>query len=632
MSKARNLSKLKPDSSGLIESDDLTSAITINTLTSGTVDINGGAIDGTTIGATTASTGAFTNLTASGTLGVTGAGTIQGLTVGRGAGAEYSNTAVGASTLLNNSSGNQNTGLGTQTLLATTSGFDNTAIGYFALRLTATGGNNTAVGSQALTSNTASNNTAVGYQAGYSNTTGAGATAVGYKALYANNQGTNAAFGDRALTANTDGYYNTAIGNASAISTTTGLSNTSVGYVSLQVNTTGSYNTAIGNAALNQNTTASYNTAVGYQAGYTNQTGTQNLFLGYGAGYTNNSNYNVFIGMETGKFSTGTLNCFVGYNSGYNMTTGTKNTILGNYAGNQGGLDIRTSSNNIVLSDGDGTPQFIVNGISQAGLFGIPLSTWDSARYRSLQFGNGTAARYFSITQQFTAACSGSLLWNAYGDGDNTFKYTVTGDKAGRLSIASDNFAFYGAGTGTANNVISWSTILGGQKDYTVNLQGATSTAGTGIAFPATQNASSNANTLDDYEEGTWTPTLAFGGDSVGVTYATQGGTYTKIGRTVYFSARITLTSKGSSTGYAQFRGLPFAVLTSGNNGGYANATLSYSTNTNGFNLTWQFTMDEAQTYIFLRYNNGSNSLNGTDSLFNNNTDVILTGTYQTNT
>jgi hypothetical protein len=41
------------------------------------------------------------------------------------------------------------------------------------------------------------------------------------------------------------------------------------------------------------------------------------------------------------------------------MTTGNNNTILGRYNGNQGGLDIRTASNNIVLSDGDGNPRGI---------------------------------------------------------------------------------------------------------------------------------------------------------------------------------------------------------------------------------------------------------------------------------
>ncbi|NBW22594.1 MAG: hypothetical protein EBR82_83075, partial [Caulobacteraceae bacterium] len=43
-----------------------------------------------------------------------------------------------------------------------------------------------------------------------------------------------------------------------------------------------------------------------------------------------------------------------GINSGYFITTGSKNTILGNYTGNNGGLDIRTANNYIVLSDGDG--------------------------------------------------------------------------------------------------------------------------------------------------------------------------------------------------------------------------------------------------------------------------------------
>jgi hypothetical protein len=44
------------------------------------------------------------------------------------------------------------------------------------------------------------------------------------------------------------------------------------------------------------------------------------------------------------------------------MTTGSNNTILGRYNGNQGGLDIRTSNNNIVLSDGDGNPRLHIDG------------------------------------------------------------------------------------------------------------------------------------------------------------------------------------------------------------------------------------------------------------------------------
>jgi hypothetical protein len=82
-----------------------------------------------------------------------------------------------------------------------------------------------------------------------------------------------------------------------------------------------------------------------------------------------------------------------------------------------------------------------------------------------------------------------------------------------------------------------------------------------GIAFPATQNPSADVNTLDDYEEGVWVPTISFGGASVGVTYGVAtGGTYVKIGRRVTYTGRIFLTSKGSSVGGVAIGGMPFAV------------------------------------------------------------------------
>ena len=66
-----------------------------------------------------------------------------------------------------------------------------------------------------------------------------------------------------------------------------------------------------------------------------------------------------------------------------------------------------------------------------------------------------------------------------------------------------------------------------------------------------------NSGTLD-YEEGTWTPVLEFGGASVGITYSIQSGLYTKIGRVVTISAYVYLISKGTSTGTAYITGLPF--------------------------------------------------------------------------
>jgi hypothetical protein len=67
------------------------------------------------------------------------------------------------------------------------------------------------------------------------------------------------------------------------------------------------------------------------------------------------------------------------------------------------------------------------------------------------------------------------------------------------------------------------------------------------------------ANKLDDYEEGTWTPNVNFGGASTGVTYTKNLGHYTKIGRMVYASFDILLSSKGTSTGGVTVGGLPIA-------------------------------------------------------------------------
>ncbi len=81
------------------------------------------------------------------------------------------------------------------------------------------------------------------------------------------------------------------------------------------------------------------------------------------------------------------------------------------------------------------------------------------------------------------------------------------------------------------------------------------------LNFPATANPSADVHTLDDYEEGTWTPTIAFAGASVGITYGTRVAKYTKIGRIVNVDVDITLTAKGSSTGIATIEGLPFTVV-----------------------------------------------------------------------
>lgn len=83
------------------------------------------------------------------------------------------------------------------------------------------------------------------------------------------------------------------------------------------------------------------------------------------------------------------------------------------------------------------------------------------------------------------------------------------------------------------------------------------------------------ANALDDYEEGTWTMGISFGGASVGVTTSANTGTYTKIGRQVTVNGLLTLTSKGSSTGSVNITGLPFAIANTSSN--YSSATMRLS-------------------------------------------------------
>jgi hypothetical protein len=89
------------------------------------------------------------------------------------------------------------------------------------------------------------------------------------------------------------------------------------------------------------------------------------------------------------------------------------------------------------------------------------------------------------------------------------------------------------------------------------------STSGAGITFPATQSASSDANTLDDYEEGTWTPTVVSGGGSI--TSYTSTGTYTKIGNIVTVGYIFQITNGGTATGSVSITNLPFQVASNSN-------------------------------------------------------------------
>lgn len=71
---------------------------------------------------------------------------------------------------------------------------------------------------------------------------------------------------------------------------------------------------------------------------------------------------------------------------------------------------------------------------------------------------------------------------------------------------------------------------------------------------------SGSANTLDDYEEGTWTPSWSASGGGSVTTYGPQVGVYTKVGNMVHLACYMATTDKGSISGTLSIAGLPFAT------------------------------------------------------------------------
>jgi hypothetical protein len=150
-----------------------------------------------------------------------------------------------------------------------------------------------------------------------------------------------------------------------------------------------------------------------------------------------------------------------------------------------------------------------------------------------------------------------------------------------------------------------------------------------GIKFPATQVASADANTLDDYEEGTWTPVLNFNNSPTGITYTRQIGRYTKIGRIVSLQFNIVLSNKGSNAGAATITGLPFP----GYNGPANNAPMQAGwvvaeREASGWSqATYGLVWNDSRMYI--RYNNGTTLGETNNGNFTNTTEFYYSCTYE---
>jgi hypothetical protein len=216
------------------------------------------------------------------------------------------------------------------------------------------------------------------------------------------------------------------------------------------------------------------------------------------------------------------------------------------------------------------TERMRIDASGNVGL-GVTPSAWNSA-FKVMQL-NTQPAVWGSSDALF-------LSVNQFQNTSGSNRYIANGF-ATQYRQDTGQHQFYTAPSGTAGEAITFTQAMtlnasgGLQTLNTIGVGNATpSTSGAGITFPATQSASTNANTLDDYEEGTWTPTVG-SNSGTATTYTISTAYYTKVGRLVNVSGYITPTNGtlGNTNNYLRINGLPFAVVSATSTGSGINAS-----------------------------------------------------------
>ena len=442
---------------------------------------------------------------------------VGGLAGGVGIITGNNNTAIGYRAGEDLTGGNENTLIGTLAGSSITTGKKAVLVGAEAGEVLVDGDNNVAIGYQALTSDTNgeksvavgtfaldaqnfstltdSHNTAVGHLAGSGITTGVQNTFLGSRAGDAlQDADFNVAIGFEALTTDTLGSKSVAVGTFALKdqSSTTAVDqhNTAVGHGAGQNITTGIKNVVVGSQVASAQTTGFNNIAIGYEALNTNTVSGAHVAIGYEALNTfnttsNSSQFNVAVGTQAGKLlQTGTYNTFLGPQAGFNVTTGSKNTIIGQFDGNNHSLDIRTASNYIVLSDGDGRPwahttgsgsgvwKFIGEGATAEGITGHYHEFGHDNNDTQMMIMKEHHGSFASVLLDLRCARSASTAYDflqGRSSGTSDTEFRVRGDGA----VTSDN-GFDGSGADYAE-YFEWADGNSDSQDrtgYTVVLDG----------------------------------------------------------------------------------------------------------------------------------------------------------------
>jgi hypothetical protein len=270
------------------------------------------------------------------------------------------------------------------------------------------------------------------------------------------------------------------------------------------------------------------------------------------------------------------------------------------------------TDNSFIVRSNTGTTLFVANttGIDVANSFASSSITSDKILTvaNTKISGNITAAQITSVanTQITGNIASSQITSNPTLYGNVSVVGTASIGASDAIMTIGDNRRT--VSTSTTTGAIVSGGGLGVWSDTYIG--GNLSVAGGQIKFPATQSASSDANTLDDYEEGTWTPSI--GGNA---TYSNQVGRYIKIGNQVFAHFAIGITLQGTGSTISQINGLPFAS-------GIGSQNCS--------NLSWSG-FGVAMSYGLYYAGSGSTSLNlsyvtGSQTALTNNPNSLING------
>lgn len=241
-----------------------------------------------------------------------------------------------------------------------------------------------------------------------------------------------------------------------------------------------------------------------------------------------------------------------------------------------------------------GAPVWDSNG--RIGINATPNTNWPTSWSVGEWQGGNTV---WGVQGQF------QMGYNNYYDGTN-YRFKATGNRALRYIQTDSGHYWDTSASGTANATATFETQMQLGHQQTLALRGASPQSGTGITFPATQSASSDANTLDDYEEGSWTPVNAT------VSLSSPVGRYIKVGRMVTVVGQWTYPSTASGSA-AQVTGLPFSVLAFGGN--YAGTTTITSY---GSDNLYPFVLENSTTVAIRNNTNSDIALSSLSTKFVN--------------